>query len=63
VIGADELDETCGEVTRAMGGGGEATRDNEATQDVSESSWVNLYDIERFMNPQSVSWMFRNPAI
>jgi hypothetical protein len=43
---AEEPDETCGEVTRVMGGGGEATRDNEVIQDVSESSLANLNDIE-----------------
>jgi hypothetical protein len=57
VTGANE---TCSEVARVVGGGGEATRDNEAIQDVSESSLGNLNDIERFMSPQSVSWIFCN---
>lgn len=63
MTGAGEPGETCGEVTRVTGGGGEATRDNEATHDVSESSLENLNGIERFKSARSVSRIFRKPAI
>lgn len=57
VTGIDEPAWTCGELIRAIGGGGEATLDNEVTQDTSESSLVNLNDIGTFHEPISVSWI------
>jgi hypothetical protein len=45
-IEGDDRGRTCGDATCARGGGGEAARGNEVSQEVSKISFVNLWDIE-----------------
>lgn len=47
-IDGDDWGRTWGEATRTGGGGGEAARGNEVSQEVSESFFVNLWNIEGF---------------